>query len=96
MSRNYRTFMLSDEPKIVGIPITTGLPVFILTALGFLMGYVYQLFVIGAVLSVAMHYIYGGLPIRILLAMAYWSFPKSLTRLIFRAFPDSSVRQYIW
>lgn len=96
MNRDYRTFMLSDEPKIAGIPVTTGLPVFILTGFGFFIGYVYQLFVIGAVLSAAMHYIYGGLPIRILLAMAYWSLPKSLTGLIFRAFPDSSIRQYIW
>ena len=67
MARNYQTFMLSDEPKIAGIPMTTGLPIFLLTIVGLLVGYVYQLFLIGAMLSVLMHYKFGGLPIRILL-----------------------------
>jgi conjugal transfer pilus assembly protein TraL len=34
MARNYQTFMLSDEPKIAGIPLTTGLPIFVLTIVG--------------------------------------------------------------
>lgn len=35
MARNYQTFMLSDEPKIAGIPVTTGLPIFFSLELGF-------------------------------------------------------------
>lgn len=43
MARNYQTFMLSDEPKIAGIPVTTGLPIFLLTGIGLLTGLAYQL-----------------------------------------------------
>ena len=86
MARDYKTFQLSDEPKIAGIPVTTGLPVFLLTGIGLL---------IGAVLSVTMHYKFGGLPIRRLLAIVYWSLPRSTTNLLFRAFPDSAHRLYV-
>ena len=55
MARNYQTFMLSDEPKIAGIPITTGLPVFLLTTIGLITGFATTLFIIGAVLSLTMH-----------------------------------------
>ena len=95
MARDYKTFMLSDEPKIAGIPITTGLPVFLLTGIGLFTGLAYQLFMIGAALSVAMHYMFGGLPIRNMLAIVYWSLPRGLTQVLFRAFPDSAHRQYI-
>ena len=95
MARNYQTFMLSDEPKIAGIPMTTGLPIFLLTIVGLLVGYVYQLFLIGAMLSVLMHYKFGGLPIRILLSMVYWSLPQGMTSVLFRACPDSANRLYI-
>lgn len=93
--RNYHTFMLSDEPKIAGIPITTGLPVFLLTAIGLFTGMSTTLFIIGAVLSIAMHMCFGGLPIRMLLALVYWFLPRGLTQVLFRACPDSACRLYI-
>lgn len=95
MNRSYQTFMLSDEPKIAGIPITTGLPIFLLTTIGLLTGYAYQLFVIGAALSVGMHFFFGGLTLRALIAVVYWSLPSKLTCFLFRAFPDSANRLYI-
>lgn len=95
MARNYQTFMLSDEPKIAGIPITTGLPVFLLTTIGLLTGFATTLFMIGAVLSIGMHIKFGGLPIRLLLAIIYSTLPRGLTRILFQASPDSSHRQYI-
>jgi len=95
MARDYHTFMLSDEPKIAGIPITTGLPVFLLTGIGLLTGMTFSLFVIGAVLSGLMHVKFGGLPIRILLSIVYWSLPRFLTSAIFRTWPDSANRLYI-
>lgn len=95
MVRDYKTFTLSDEPKIAGIPITTGLPVFLLTGIGLFTGLAYQLFMIGAALSVAMHYKFGGLPIRTLLSIVYWSLPRVMTNGLFRAFPDSAHRMYI-
>lgn len=95
MARNYQTFMLSDEPKIAGIPITTGLPVFLLTGIGLLTGLATTLFMIGAALSIAMHWKFGGLPIRLLLAIVYWMLPRGFTQALFRTFPDSAHRLYI-
>ena len=95
MARDYQTFMLSDEPKIAGIPITTGLPVFLLTAVGLITGFATTLFIIGAVLSLAMHLKFGGLPIRLLLAIVYWTLPRALTQVLFGSFPDSAHRIYI-
>lgn len=95
MARNYQTFMLSDEPKIAGIPITTGLPVFLLTAIGLVMGYATTLFMIGAGLSLAMHWKFGGLPIRLLFSIVYWTLPRALTQVLFGSFPDSAHRIYI-
>lgn len=95
MERNYKTFMLSDEPKIAGIPVTTGLPVFLLTGIGLLTGLAFQLFLIGSALSFGMYYQFGGLPLRIILSMIYWSLPKVMTKPLFRAFPNSADRQYI-
>jgi conjugal transfer pilus assembly protein TraL len=95
MARSYKTFMLFDEPKIAGIPMTTGLPIFLLTAIGLLTGLTYQLFMIGAALSVTMHVKYGGLPLRTLFAIVYWSLPYGFTCLLFRALPDSANRLYI-
>lgn len=95
MARDYHTFMLSDEPKIAGIPITTGLPVFLLTGIGLVTGMATQLFMIGAALSGVMHFKFGGLPIRSLLAIVYWSLPRTWTVALFRALPDSANRIYI-
>lgn len=95
MSHDYQTFMLSDEPKIAGIPVTTGIPVFLLTTIGLLTGYATELFLIGAALSSFMYFKFGGLPIRILLSMVYWAFPRKMTALLFRAFPNSANRIYI-
>lgn len=95
MTRDYKTYQLADEPKIAGIPVTTGLPVFLLTGIGLITGLAYQLFMIGAFLSVMMHYKFGGLPIRRLLGIVYWSLPGAITNLLFRAFPDSANRLYV-
>lgn len=95
MARDYKTFMLSDEPKIAGIPVTTGLPVFLLTAIGLVTGVAFQLFLIGSVLSVVMHVKFGGLPIRLLLSVIYWSLPRTLTSVMFQGFPNSAHRLFI-
>lgn len=95
MTRDYRTFMLSDEPKIAGIPLATGLPVFLLTGVGMLTGFVSQLFLIGAVLSIVMHYKFGGLTMRALLSVVYWSLPATFTGMMFRAFPNSANRLFV-
>ena len=95
MSRNYYTFMLAEEPKIAGIPLVTGLPVFSLTAIGLITGMSYQLFLIGSALSVLLHLKFGRQPIRVLFAFAYWSLPRVLTAWFFRAWPDSANRIYI-
>ncbi|CZK51124.1 putative conjugative transfer protein TraL [Legionella pneumophila] len=87
--------MLSEEPRIAGIPLTTGLPVYLLTGIGLLIGYAPQLFVIGAVLSLIMHVQFGGLPLRVLLGIIYWFLPHAITTLIFRSFPNSAHRIYV-
>lgn len=95
MSHNYATFMLAEEPRIAGIPLTTGLPVYLLTGVGLLIGYGPQLFVIGAALSFIMHVKFGGLPLRVLLGIMYWSLPHAMTRIIFRTFPNSAYRIFV-
>lgn len=95
MARNYHTFMLSDEPKLFGVPVTTGLPVFCLTGIGLVVGMATQLFLIGAALSALMHFKFGGVPIRGLFSIVYWSLPKRLTCVLFRSLPDSAHRLYI-
>lgn len=95
MSRDYKTFLLSDEPKIAGFPITTGLPLFALTGFGVLIGNASVFFMIGLALSGLMFYQFGGLSLRVFLSIAYWSLPKVITQLFFPSFPDSSNRLYI-
>lgn len=95
MARDYKTFKLSDEPKIAGIPISTGLPLFLLTGIGLFTGLAYPLFMIGMAMSVTMHLKFGGLPIRTLLSIVYWSLPYGLTSLLFPGFLDSANRLYI-
>lgn len=93
--RNYQTLMLSEEPKILGIPVTSGVPLIGLTVLGLVLGYAFELFILGALVSFYMHHKFGGLPIRQFWAIVYWSLPRELTRLVFRRAPDSSHRFYI-
>ena len=93
--RTYQTFMLSDEPRIAGIPLTTGIPVFLCTFVGMLIGYAYQLFLVGSILSVIMHFQFGVTGIRFFLSIIYWSLPRALTCLIFRAASHSANRQFI-
>lgn len=93
--KSYRTFILSDEPKIFGIPVTTGIPVVFLTVIGLLTGYSMQLFIVGVAISFIMHSVFGGLPIRQFFAIIYWSLPRILTVCLFRASPDSANRLYI-
>lgn len=93
--RNYQTFLLSEEPKFFGIPILTGVPTFLLTAIGLVTGYSMQLFVLGMGISVFMHVKFGGLPIRQFWGMVYWFLPKKITFALFRRSPDSANRLYI-
>ncbi len=93
--KNYKTFMLSDEPKIFGIQITSGLPVFLLTAIGLCTGYAPQLFIVGAVLSFIMSWCFGGLPIKYFYSVLYWYLPKKVTCVMFKGSPDSANRVYM-
>jgi len=96
MSRSYNTFMLSDEPKICGIPIITALPCAALTVLGLFIGMLYQGMVVGAILSLVMHFKFGGQGIRTFLSIAYWSLPRSVTVFFgLRRFPDSANRIFL-
>ena len=95
MVRDYHTFMLSDEPKLFGVPITTGLPVFCLTGIGLVIGMATQLFLIGAALSTLMHVKFGDLPIRGLFAIVYWSLPRRFTKALFKSLPNSAHRLYL-
>ncbi len=87
--------MLAEEPRIAGIPLTTGLPVYFFTGIGLLIGYAPQMFVIGAALSAIMYFKFGGLPLRILLGIIYWSLPHAMTHMVFRTFPNSAHRIYV-
>ena len=93
--RDYQTFVLSEEPKVVGIPITTGLPVLLLTVVGLLIGHAMPLFLFGSALSLFMHFRFGGLPIRQFWGILYWSLPRCLTFILFNKSPDSANRLYI-
>lgn len=93
--KDYQTFVLSDEPKILGIPITTGLPVLLLTVIGLLIGHSLPLFIVGSGISLFMHYKFGGLPIRQFWGILYWTLPRYLTVLLFHKSPDSAHRLYI-
>ena len=95
MSRSYKTFMLSDEPKLFGIPIISGLPCIALTIVGLMTNYTFQLFVVGVALSFAMHFTFSGKGIRIFFSVVYWKFPKKSTSLLLRRSPDSSKRIYL-
>lgn len=93
--KNYTTFLLSEEPKILGIPITTGIPLLGLTLIGVVIGHALPFFVLGGGLSVLMHVFFGGLPIRQFWALLYWSLPATLTYPLFRRSPPSYYRLYI-
>lgn len=93
--KDYQTFVLSDEPKLIGIPITTGIPVLLLTTIGLLTGHALPLFIAGAISSLLMHYQFGGLPIRQFWGVIYWSLPRFLTVFLFQKSPNSANRLYI-
>lgn len=97
MPRSYDTFMLSDEPKIFGIPIVSGLPCIGLTVIGLLIGFGFQCFVVGAVISLLLHTKFGGQGIRFFLSVIYWILPRKFTRTCFglRRSPDSANRIYL-
>ncbi|ALA26633.1 type IV conjugative transfer system protein TraL [Piscirickettsia salmonis] len=95
MSRSYETFILSDEPKLFGIPIVSGLPCIALTIIGLLSGYGFQLFVVGAITSLLLHVKFGADGIRFFLSIIYWFLPSKLTRVFFWRSPDSAHRLYL-
>lgn len=96
MNREYKTFMLSDEPKLFGISIITALPCVVLTALGMLTGLGYQGFVVGSVIGFIMHVKFGGFGIRFFLSIVYWMMPRAISMSLgLRRFPDSSQRIFI-
>ncbi|MCF6808565.1 type IV conjugative transfer system protein TraL [Thiotrichales bacterium 19S9-12] len=95
MQREYHTFMLSDEPKLFGIPIVTGLPCIGLTVIGLLTGLGISLFLFGAVISLIFHLKFGGEGIRFFYSFIYWMLPNQITKLILRKSPNSANRVYL-
>ncbi|ALB24371.1 conjugal transfer pilus assembly protein TraL (plasmid) [Piscirickettsia salmonis] len=95
MSRSYETFILSDEPKLFGIPIVSGLPCIALTIVGLLAGYTFQLFFIGAIASLLLHVKFGADGIRFFLSVIYWFLPSKFTRIFFWHSPNSAYRLYL-
>lgn len=93
--RSYKTLSLSDEPKLFGIPITTGIPLIFLTGLGVLFGYGFQGFTVGGLISWFMHVQFGGIPIKQFFAILYWYLPRGMTVMLFKGSPDSANRFYI-
>ena len=93
--KKYKTFMLSEEPKLFGIAMTTAIPVFLFTAIGLITGYATQCFALGSLISLVMHFSFGGLPIKFFYAILYWHLPKSVTGQIFSGSPDSANRVYV-
>jgi len=95
--RRYQTFMLSDEPKVFGIPIVSGFPCIALTIIGLVIGYTFQAFVIGALISVVLHYKFSGYGIRFFLSVVYWRLPGEITKTTFglRRSPASRKRFYL-
>jgi conjugal transfer pilus assembly protein TraL len=95
--RNYATFMLSDEPRILGIPLVIGLPCVAFTLLGLLFGYGYQGFLLGAGLSLLLHLKFNGQGLRLILAVMYWLLPEQLSKtcLGLRRSPASHQRVYL-
>lgn len=96
-SRSYDTFMLSEEPKLFGIPIVSGLPCIGLTIIGLVIGLAFQLFLVGGALSFLLHQKFGGQGIRFFFSMIYWMLPSKITRIAFglRRSPDSAHRIYL-
>ena len=96
MERSYETFMLSDEPKLFGIPIVSAIPCIALTVIGMFMGLIYQGFVVGAIISFALHVKFGGQGIRIFLSIVYWVLPRKVSMAFgLIRFPDSSQRIFL-
>ena len=95
MSRSYETFLLSDEPKLFGIPIVSGFPCISLTITGLIIGYTFQFFLVGSVISFLMHVKFGGQSIRFFYSIVYWFLPRKTTRWLLRRSPDSAHRIYL-
>lgn len=97
MARTYDTFMLTDEPKLCGIPIVTALPCMGLTLVGLLVGYGFQFFAFGAAVSLVLHFKFNAQGIRFFLSMVYWMLPSVVSRAFFglRRSPDSAKRIYL-
>lgn len=93
--KSYKTLSLSDEPKLFGIPIVTGIPLIVLTGLGVLFGYGFQGLIVGGALSWVMQSQFGGVPIKQFFAILYWYLPREMTSVLFKASPDSAHRFYI-
>ncbi|MCF6768422.1 type IV conjugative transfer system protein TraL [Thiotrichales bacterium 19S11-10] len=97
MQKSYETFMLSEEPKIAGIPIVSGLPCISLTVIGLILNCGFQLFVIGGFLSFILHVKFSGDGIRFFYSIIYWMLPNYITKYLFglRRSPNSAYRVYL-
>lgn len=95
MEKKYETFMLSDEPKIIGFPVIYSLPVISLTVFGAVIGQAITLFVIGAILSGLMYKFFGSVGIRYFLSIIYWSLPNYISKIFFRRSSNSANRVYL-
>lgn len=94
MEKSYRTFRLSEEPRLFGVPVVTAAPCVFLTLIGLITGCAPTMFLIGGSISLMLHLTLGKSPFRKLIGIAYWYLPYFVTSILLRSAPDSALRKY--
>jgi conjugal transfer pilus assembly protein TraL len=94
MEKSYKTFRLSEEPRVFGVPIVTAVPVVLLTLAGLISGNAPTFFMIGGSISLLIHVTMGKSPFKKLLGYVYWYLPHFITKLFMKNLPDSAFRKY--
>lgn len=94
MEKSYRTFRLSEEPRLFGVPIVTATPCVLLTLAGLITGCAPTMFLIGGSISLIIHLTLGKSPFKKLIGIVYWYLPHFITRGLLRNVPDSAFRKY--
>jgi conjugal transfer pilus assembly protein TraL len=92
--RDYTTFKLADEPKLLGVSVLSSIPAILFTLLGLFFGQALPMLVIGCLIGVFMHLKFAIKGLRYFYSVLYWSLPGWITRIILPNSPDSSVRVY--
>lgn len=95
MKKDYKTILLSNEPKIFGFPLLTVLPIVLLTLIGLLFQEAYKGMMIGFAISASIHFMGGDKSFRVLLSLIYHHSPKELNNLLFIGWPDSANKLYM-